>query len=140
LIREDGNQVSYLSTPINIGFTQPIFAFNPYRWERQIEPLRFEEARKRYIEDLETISLRANNLFFDLLLAQINIEINTLNLANNDTLYEISKGRFSLGRIAENELLQMELMYSILKQHLSRRVLITKRHCFDFVPIWLSKV
>jgi len=109
LIREDGNQVSYLSTPINIGFTQPIFAFNPYRWERQIEPLRFEEARKRYIEDLETISLRANNLFFDLLLAQINIEINTLNLANNDTLYEISKGRFSLGRIAENELLQMEL-------------------------------
>ena len=109
LIREDGNTTSFLSTPINIGFRQPIFAFNPYKWERMIEPLRFQEARKRYIEDLETISMRANNLFFDLLLAQINIEINTLNLANNDTLYEISKGRFSLGRIAENELLQMEL-------------------------------
>ncbi len=109
LIREDGNRTSFLSTPINVGFVQPIFAFNPYKWERMIEPLRFQEARKRYIEDLETISMRANNLFFDLLLAQINIEINTLNLANNDTLYEISKGRFSLGRIAENELLQMEL-------------------------------
>lgn len=109
LIREDGNTTSFLSTPINVGFVQPIFAFNPYKWERMIEPLRFQEARKRYIEDLETISMRANNLFFDLLLAQISIEINTLNLANNDTLYEISKGRFSLGRIAENELLQMEL-------------------------------
>ena len=109
LFRENENLTSYLSTPINIGFTQPIFGYNPYKWERQIEPLRFEEARKRYIEDLENISLRANNLFFDLLLAQINIEINTLNLSNNDTLYEISKGRFSLGRIAENELLQMEL-------------------------------
>ncbi len=109
LIRENGNTTSFLSTPINIGFVQPIFSFNPYKWERMIEPLRFQEARKRYIEDLETISMRANNLFFDLLLAQINIEINTLNLANNDTLYQISKGRFSLGRIAENELLQMEL-------------------------------
>ena len=109
LLREDGNLTSFLSTPINIGFSQPIFAFNPYKWERKIEPLRFQEARKRYIEDLETISLRANALFFDLLLAQINIEISTLNLANNDTLYQISKGRFSLGRIAENELLQMEL-------------------------------
>ncbi|MFN2394066.1 MAG: TolC family protein [Bacteroidales bacterium] len=109
LIREDGNTTSFLSTPINIGLSQPIFGYNPYKWERKIEPLRFQEARKRYIEDLEAISMRGNNLFFDLLLAQINIEINTLNLANNDTLYEISKGRFSLGRIAENELLQMEL-------------------------------
>jgi outer membrane protein len=109
LIRNDGNITSYLSNPINIGFRQPIFSYNPFKWERKIEPLRFQEARKRYIEDLESISLRANNLFFDLLLAQINIEINNLNLSNNDTLYQISKGRFSLGRIAENELLQMEL-------------------------------
>ncbi|TVQ08465.1 MAG: TolC family protein [Bacteroidetes bacterium] len=109
IFSDTGDRTAYLSTPINIGFTQPIFSYNPYKWERQIEPLRFEEARKRYIEDLETISLRANNFFFDLLLAQINIEINTLNLNNNDTLYQISKGRYSLGRIAENELLQMEL-------------------------------
>lgn len=109
LIREDGNVTSYLSTPINIGFIQPIFGYNAFKWERKTEPLRFQEARKRYIEDLESISLRANNLFFDLLLAQINIEINTLNLQNRDTLFQIAKGRFSLGRIAENELLQMEL-------------------------------
>lgn len=110
LIREDDDNItSYLSTPVNIGFTQPIFGYNPFKWERKIEPLRFQEARKRYIENLESISVRANTLFFDLLLAQINIEINTLNLQNNDTLYQISKGRFSLGKIAENELLQMEL-------------------------------
>ncbi|MFW5725949.1 MAG: TolC family protein, partial [Bacteroidota bacterium] len=109
LIREDGNITSYLSSPLNIGITQPILGYNPYRWERKIEPLRFQEARMRYIEDLETISLRANNFFFDLLLAQINIQINEVNLSNNDTLYQIARGRFSLGRIAENELLQMEL-------------------------------
>jgi outer membrane protein TolC len=109
LINDDQTVASYLSTPINIGFRQPIFAYNPYRWERQIEPMRFEEAKKQYVESLENISIRATNLFFDLLLAQINIGINRINLASNDTLYRIAEGRYSLGRIAENELLQMEL-------------------------------
>lgn len=109
LIKDDETVASYLSTPVNIGFRQPIFAYNRFRWERQIEPLRFEEAQKQYVESLENISMRATGLFFDLLLAQINIQINRLNLASNDTLYRIAEGRFSLGRIAENELLQMEL-------------------------------
>ena len=109
LIREDGTDVSFLSTPVNIGFRQPIFSYNEFKWERQIEPLRFEEARKQYVESLENISLRATQYFFDLLLAQINMQINEINLESNDTLYRIAQGRFSLGRIAENELLQMEL-------------------------------
>ncbi len=109
LIRDDATEVSYLSTPVNIGFRQPIFAYNPFKWERQIEPLRFQEAQRQYIVNMENISLQATNRFFDLLLAQINMEINAVNLASNDTLYKIAQGRYSLGRIAENELLQMEL-------------------------------
>ncbi len=109
LMRDDFTEVSYLSTPINIGYRQPIFAFNPFKWERRIEPIRFEEAQRQYVETMEDISIRATDLFFDLLLAQINIEINEINLASNDTLYRIAQGRYELGRIAENELLQMEL-------------------------------
>lgn len=37
------------------------------------------------------------------------VEIQEKNLSNNDTLYKISLGRYNLGKIAENELLQMEL-------------------------------
>ncbi len=111
LIKEDELVTSYLSTPVNIGLQQPVFAYNPYRWERKIEPVRYREARQRYIEDLERISLTVTGLFFDLLMAQINVEINKTDLKNNDTLYQIAKGRYSLGRIAENELLQMELNY-----------------------------
>ena len=33
------------------------------------------------------------------------------NQANYDTLYKIAKGRYNLGNIAENELLQLELQY-----------------------------
>ncbi len=109
LIRDDETIASFLSTPVNIGFRQPIFAYNPYKWERKIEPLRYQEAQKQYVESLENISIRATSMFFDLLLAQMNIEINRLNQSSNDTLYRIAEGRYSLGRIAENELLQMEL-------------------------------
>ncbi len=109
LIGEDETTVSYLATPVNIGYSQPIFAYNPFKWERQIEPIRYEEAQRQYKESLEEISIRATNFFFDLLLAQINKDINEITLASNDTLYRIAQGRYELGRIAENELLQMEL-------------------------------
>ncbi len=36
-------------------------------------------------------------------------ELRKKNLANYDTLYRIARGRFNLGKIAENELLQLEL-------------------------------
>jgi len=109
LIRDDETEVSYLTTPVSIGYSQPIFSYNPYKWERRIEPIRYEEAKRQYLESMEEISIRATNIFFDLLLAQINKDINELNLSSNDTLYQIAEGRYELGRIAENELLQMEL-------------------------------
>jgi outer membrane protein TolC len=51
----------------------------------------------------------ATNRFFDLLLAQMNLNIANINLANNDTIYKIGEGRYNLGKIAENELLDLEL-------------------------------
>jgi outer membrane protein TolC len=105
----DSTMTSYLSTPINIGFRQPLLGYNQYRWEKKIEPLKYDEAKRQYLEDVEELSITATNLFFELLKAQVNIEINSINQANNDTLFKIAQGRYNLGKIAENELLQMEL-------------------------------
>jgi len=110
LIR-DSIITSYSSTPISIGFSQPLFGFNAYKWERRIEPLRYKESQRQFIEEQENIAIRATNLFFDLLNAQINIEITKANFSNNDTLYKIALGRYNLGKIAENELLEMELNF-----------------------------
>jgi outer membrane protein TolC len=101
--------ISYMSSPASIGISQPVFGFNRLRWDRKIEPLRYEESRKQYNEDLEQARVDAAGLFFNLLLAQINYRIQEKNLMNNDTLYKISRGRYNLGKIAENDLLQMEL-------------------------------
>ncbi|MGB0523839.1 MAG: TolC family protein [Flammeovirgaceae bacterium] len=105
----DGDTKSYNATPIQVGFRQPLFAFNSLKWQKKIEPIRFEESQKQYKEEMEQVSVRASELFFDLLLAQISLNLAELNQSNNDTIYRIAKGRYSLGKIAENDLLQLEL-------------------------------
>lgn len=113
---KDSIITSYLSNPITVGYRQPIFNYNPYRWERKIEPIKYDEAKQTYLEDMEQLSIKASNLFFDLLDAQIRTRIAKINQANNDTLYKIAQGRYNLGKIAENELLQLEL--SLLNSNL----------------------
>lgn len=105
----DTSTRQYLSSPVNIGFRQPLFAYNAFRWDKQIEPMRYEEAKRQYLETNEQVASTAINHFFNLLMAQVERSIALKNQSNYDTLYNIAKGRFVLGKIAENELLQLEL-------------------------------
>ena len=100
---------TYLAYPVSIGFTQPINGYNVFKWDRKIEPLKFEQAKLQYLNTMERVSQQSVRYFFDLALAQINLEVAEKNMANSDTLYQIATGRYQLGTIAENELLQMEL-------------------------------
>ncbi|WP_162056256.1 TolC family protein [Pontibacter pamirensis] len=102
-------QTRYNGNPAIIGFEQPLFAYNKLRWEKRIEPLRYEESQKKYLEDRETIAVTATNLYFDLLLAQVNQDIAAKNLANNDTLYQVAQEKYKLGRLSKNDLLQLRL-------------------------------
>ncbi len=107
----DSTLTQWQSVPLIIGYSQPIFQFNEYRYDRKIEPLRYEKAKREYLEAKEQVKITATNHFFNLLLAQIEKEIALKNLYNYDTLYNIARGRFNLGKIAENDLLQLELNY-----------------------------
>ena len=100
---------NYLSTPISIGYNQPLFNYNPYKWNKKIEPIKYEKSKRQYLEAVEQVSIRAINYFFDLLAVEMNMNISTINVANYDTLYKIAQGRYSLGKIKENDLLQLEL-------------------------------
>ncbi|MBT3209070.1 MAG: TolC family protein [Bacteroidetes bacterium] len=102
---------SYSSSPISIGIVQPILSFNSLKWERKIEPIKYEEAKKEYVESIEQISMDAVSHFFELLSAQLDVQISKINFLNTDTLFKISEGRFNIGKIAQNELLQMELSF-----------------------------
>jgi Outer membrane protein len=99
----------YLSSPISFGIVQPIFSYNAYKWDKIIEPMMYNEAKREFLEQNEEVAVTAINHFFNLLNAQLTREISYKNESNYDTLYKIAQGRFVLGKIAENELLQLEL-------------------------------
>ena len=49
------HSVAYNGSPLIIGFQQPIFGFNDKRWSKKIEPLRWEESKKEFDEQMEQI-------------------------------------------------------------------------------------
>jgi outer membrane protein TolC len=108
-IRADITTTSYSTIPFQISYSQPLFKFNSFKWERRKEPLKYEKAKKNYIETVENISIIATNFFFNLLKAKINKEISEKNYADYEKLLKVAKGRFKLGKIAKSELLQVEL-------------------------------
>ena len=102
-------RTSYLSTPVSVGYQQNISGYNAFRWQRELAPLRYEEAQLAYGEQREDLALRAARLYFNVLTAQRNLEAATVRRVNADTLLAVSRGRYDVGRIAETELLQIEL-------------------------------
>ena len=138
----------YKTTPIVLGFNQPLFQFNELKWDKQIEPLRYEEANREYAEEMEEVAFNATSLFFDVLISQLNVKAVAKNKADADTLFEISKGRYNVGRIAETELLQIELSAMNADADLAQAILnqqsnterlrnflgITRAIRFDLIP------
>ncbi len=105
----DRNKKLYNGLPFGIGYEQPLFRFNTWSWDKKIEPLKFNESRQTYIESMESISIKANQYFFELLLAQVNLQIAETNLGNTENILKITKEKFDIGKTSRNEILQLEL-------------------------------
>lgn len=103
------DNIGYSVVPFSVNYFQNSILYNPFKWDKKIEPLIYEESKRDFVENMEQISINTSRRYFGLLKAQMQLEISKSNLSNQDTLYQIAKGRFKMGKIAENELLQMEL-------------------------------
>lgn len=101
--------INYNSSPISIILNQPIGAFNKLKWDRRIEPVKYERAKYAYLESMQSVTSKTVELFFGLLIAQQNLEMAKMNYSNTDTLYKISLKRLEIGAITQADLLQMEL-------------------------------
>jgi hypothetical protein len=102
---------SYLAYPVLVGIRQPIGSFNALKWANRIEPIRYEESKKQFKEDLELSKIKGLQLYFGLLYAQENLKIKELQLKNADTLFRLAKNRLTVGKITENEFLRNEINF-----------------------------
>ena len=110
-LSDDIRQVdrNYLSTPINLIINQPLFQFNPYKWEKLTAPLELEKAEKQLKEDHAALAVTATRYYFDLLAAQVNRDAARKNIEDAKRLYEIGQRRHESGRLARADLLQLQL-------------------------------
>ncbi|MDO4320148.1 MAG: TolC family protein [Bacteroidales bacterium] len=105
---EDGSS-RYMSVPVAVRLSQPVFGVNDVRWDRRIEPVRYREARAAYISATEQVAMRAVQYYFDLLSARESRSSSAQNVGNAERLYETAKVRRSMGYISENDLMQIEI-------------------------------
>ena len=108
---EKGLATNYITNPVSIDITQPIRKYNTLKWQKKIEPVKYDAAKKTYLASIEGVHSSAVQNFFSLAMAQINKRISEMNFLNADTLYQTAQGRYNLGTIAEDELLNMQLTW-----------------------------
>lgn len=105
------NTLSYKSTPVVIGYSQNLLGYNYLKWNKEIEPIRYSQAQKAYTETQELVAATAAMKFHQLALAQNSWQSAAYNYAAADTLYQYAEGRYEIGTITENEMLQLEINY-----------------------------
>jgi outer membrane protein TolC len=100
---------TWSSTPFQIGITQPLFRPNDAAWDLRVEDLQVEGAERSWLESREELAISVTGLFFDVYSAKAGLANAINNAAVNDTLYRLNEGRYQVGKIGENDLLQSEL-------------------------------
>ena len=99
----------FTTIPIRIGYSQDLLGYNPFRWERKIEPLKYEIAKKELLYNIENISEQATTYFFQLAMAQAEYDLAKENVASTDTLYRTGQERHKIASIDKAELLTLKL-------------------------------
>jgi len=99
----------YNSQPLRLSYTQPLRAYNNLKWQKKTEPLKYEKAKREYLENMEGVAIEAVRLFFEVLSAQSTYQQCASTLKDRQYLYEIAKKRLNLGTITKSDLLQLEL-------------------------------
>ncbi|MDR1170305.1 MAG: TolC family protein [Prevotellaceae bacterium] len=129
----DNSYSQFTSVPVRIGYSQPLFGFNSFKWEKRIEPLRFEKAKTQYLYSREEISELTIEYFFALAMAQMEYDMAIDNVASSDTLYRIGQERQKIAAISNADLLTLKLDVVNARNTLTNAEIGLKRAMFNFV-------
>jgi outer membrane protein TolC len=105
----DNTYTQYTSVPVRIGYQQNLVGYNAFKWEKRIEPLKYEKAGKKLAYDLENTAGLAASYFFKLAMAQAEYDLAKENVRNTDTLFRIGEERYKIAAISQSDLLTLKL-------------------------------
>lgn len=104
-----GGTGSFLTIPFTLTLVQPVFSYNPYKWSRMIEPLKYENSKSEYAASVEQVNISTVTHYFNLLISMSNVEIARQNRKNAGDLYEIAVAKQQLGTISDDEVMQLHV-------------------------------
>ena len=97
------------TSPVVVRLQQDLFKPRDVVWDERVQSLNASVAERGYLEAREDVAQLTADAFFNLYAQQIALANATANVAVNDTLYTLNKGRYEVGKIGENDLLKSEL-------------------------------
>lgn len=132
-MRNFGNNTytQYSTVPIRIGYSQDLLGYNPFRWQRKIEPLKYEKAKKELLYNHENISVEVTDQFFNLAMAQAEYDLARENVTSTDTLYRTGLQRHKIASISQADLLTLKLDAVNAKNTLQNADIALKRAMFN---------
>lgn len=105
----DNTYSQFTSVPVRIGYNQSLLGYNPFKWSRKIEPLKYEKVKKEYIYNVEGVSEEVTTHFFTMAMAQAEYDLARENVASSDTLYVTGQQRHKIAAISQADLLTLKL-------------------------------
>ena len=105
----DNSRQYYQTTPVVLSLQQDLFKPRAVVWDRREQSLNATVAERGYLEAREDVAAQTADAFFNLYAQEVALKNASFNVAVNDTLYQLNKGRYEVGKIGENDLLKSEL-------------------------------
>lgn len=117
----------YQTTPLLVSIQQAVFAPRTVLWQEREQDISTTIAERQYLEAREDVASQTASAFFDLYAAEVGLTNAQANADVNATLDTLNVGRYGVGKIAENDLLQSHLALDRAKFALSGALLERQR-------------
>jgi hypothetical protein len=127
----DNTSIQFTSIPVRLGYSQSLVGYNPFKWERRIEPLKYDKVKKEFIYNVEAVSEKATSYFFSLAMAQAEYDLAKENVVSSDTLYRMGMQRLKIAAISKADLLTLKLDLVNARNTLQNKASALKRAMFS---------
>jgi len=125
----------YTTVPFRVGYSQKLFGYNSFKWDKKLEPLKYEKAKKQLLYNLEEIAEQTTNYFFSVALNEKLYNLAQQNIYNSDTLYRIGEERYKIGSISQSDLLTLKLTLINAKSSLGNAALSLQKSRFSLITL-----
>lgn len=99
----------FSSVPLRVGYSQDLLGYNPFKWEKRIEPVKYNRARKELIYNMEEIAVTAVSYFFELALAELGQKQAGIHKDLCQRLYDEGQERWKQHALSATDLMDLEL-------------------------------